>query len=81
MKLDRKEIKMIEELLRLKREGKEKDSLPQDFDTGAIEELITKLFNRIDIAYMKSFLEQPTEEDWKEMDKFLIKTRKRYIDT
>lgn len=71
----------VKTLIKLKKEGKEGDDLPPSMDTGDIEFAIEQLFHKIDVAFMKSFLGEPSKDDWKELNKFLIEARKRYIDT
>ncbi len=68
-------------LIKLKKEGKEKDPLPSSLaDTGLIEDSIKRYFEKIAKVYTKTNLRIPKEEDWKEIDSFLIKTRKKYLD-
>lgn len=74
-------IPEIKVLLKLKREGKEKDPIPDSLDTGTIEVQIDKLFKRIDKAYQKSKLIEPDEEDRRALNEFLIKIRKKHLDT
>lgn len=74
-------IPEVKELLKLKREGKEHDPIPDNLETGRIEEQIDKLRQRIDRAYMRSKLREPDEDDRKELNNFLIKVRKKHLDT
>jgi len=74
-------IPEVKILLKLKREGKENDPLPSVLDTGKVEEKILELFQRIDKAYTKTNLREPSQEDRKELSKFLLKIRKKYLDS
>jgi len=74
-------VQEVKALIKLKKEGKEKNGLPPKMDTGSIELAIEKLFSKIDKAYVKTSLTEPTKDDWKELNNFLVKTRKKYIDT
>jgi len=72
----------VKTLIKLKRDGKEKHVLPTELaDTGEIEGAIEKLLNKIDTAYMKSFVGEPSKDDWDEIEEYLIKERKRHFDT
>lgn len=73
-------IPEVKILLKLKREGREKEPIPDDLDTGIIESQIERLFQRIDRAYLKTKLTEPGKEDRKILNEFLIKIRKKYLD-
>lgn len=71
----------VQRLIRIKKSGKEQEELPKDMDRGQIEGLILKLFEKIDQAYIKSALPiEPSQEDVKDIEKWLITQRKRYFD-
>lgn len=67
----------VKQLIKLKKEGKENDTPPQELDTGELEDRINYLFEKIDETYLKSKIpERPDEEDVKALDEFLKKVRK-----
>lgn len=67
----------VKQLIKLKKQGKENDTPPQELDTGKLEERINYLFEKIDEAYLKSKIpERPDEEEVKALDDFLKRIRK-----
>jgi len=72
----------VKTLVKLKKEGKEKEDLPKHIlDSGEIERVIEKLFKRIDSIYLKTIIGIPNVSDWEALEKKLIKVRKSYFDT
>jgi len=74
-------ISEVKVLLKLKRNGKENESIPDSLDTGGVEKQIERLFKRIDRAFRRTKLSEPDEDDRKALNKFLIQVRKKHIET
>lgn len=73
-------IPEVKDLVLIKQKGKEKDPLPKKLDSGRIEEIILKLFEKIDKTYQKSDLrEKPEKEDKERIEKWLIQLRKKNL--
>jgi len=74
-------IPEVKQLIKLKRAGIEVSPIPEDMDTGNLEQRINELFERIDKAFEKSKIpDRPEEEDVNKINEFLISIRKDYID-
>ena len=70
----------VKKLILLKKSGKEKDAVPADLDTGALEKRINYLFDKIDEAYVNTRLpEKATREDVEKINQFLISVRKEHL--
>lgn len=68
-------IKEVTKLLDIKRKGLENEPL-KDLEEGKLDLIIKDLFDKIDEAYLKCKMpEEPTDEEIKEVEKFLIKLR------
>ena len=73
-------IPEVEQLVELKRAGKEEENLPAKFNTKTLDKKIDKLFKLIDNAYKKSKLPEKTNpKAIEKLNKFLISTRKKYL--
>lgn len=73
----------LKDLVQLKKKGKEVQLLDGlgVMDAGNIEDMILRLFERFDKAYKKCNLpEKPERKDVKEIESWLIKLRKKYLD-
>ena len=72
-------IKEVTQLIKSKQENREMSLVPE-FKPHALEDRINELFDRIDKAYEKSKIpDYPDEKDVLEINKFLLKIRKKYI--
>ena len=68
-------IKEVTKLLEIKRKGLENEPL-KDLEEGTLDLIIKDLFDKIDEAYLKCEMpEKPTDEEIKEVEKFLVKLR------
>ncbi len=73
-------FKEVKGLIAAKRANKENDLLPSSMESGALEELIGKLHDRIDKAYIKSGLaEKTSDKDRESVEKKLIQMRKAML--
>ncbi len=74
-------LKEVKQLIELKKEGREHESLPIEIDKGNIEEKINWLFNKIDEAYIKSKIPERTDiEQIESVNKQLVEIRKSFLD-
>lgn len=74
-------IPELKELIKLKRKGLENSEIPSSLDTGVIEAQFDSLFGRIDKAYIKTTLKEPNRKDREKLSRFLVRVRKRNLDT
>ena len=72
-------IKEVNQLIKAKQDSREMSLIPE-FKSHTLEDRINELFDRIDKAYEKSKIpDHPDEKDISEVNKFLLKIRKKYI--
>jgi len=72
-------IKEVNELIKLKQEAKK--VLPKEMDQGNLEELINKLYSRIDKAFERSKIpERASNGDKKKINDFIIGMRKDFME-
>lgn len=67
----------VKKLVKIKKENKEKDQLPEELRNGSLEKEIDILLDRLDTAYVKSKIpEEPDESDINKVNSYLLKIRK-----
>jgi len=71
---------LVKQLIKAKKIGTEEGQLPAKVKEADLDTLIVDLMGKLDKAYVSSTLpEKASHDDWKEMNEWLIKMRKKYL--